>query len=131
MKWFKNKRIQVAKTLPKRSVLILASRPEYLRQEDVLYPYRQDSHFYYMTGLDQSPCLFLLFSSGSSIIFSKDRDLEKEIWDGPTYSQTEIKKKFLIDRVFSLSEIDKKLTSLLKNQSQIFYTAIHPAFDKK
>ena len=47
MKWFKNKREEIASALPKNSALIVASLPEYFRQPDIKYPYRQESHFYY------------------------------------------------------------------------------------
>ena len=90
MKWFKNKRQQIAKALPKHSVLILGSLPVHLRQTDVPYPYRQDSYFYYLTGFTQAASLFLLFSSGRSVLFSADKDPIKEIWEGPLYSPAEI-----------------------------------------
>ena len=120
MKWFKNKRNQVAKALPKNSVLILKSHPEYFRQTDVHYPYRQDSNFYYLTGFEQASSLFLLFPSGRSVLFALDKDPVKELWDGPLYTIQEIKKKFLIDTVYPLSRLDGVLHSLLKGQTGFF-----------
>ena len=131
MKWFKNKRKQVAQALPKNSALILASRPEYFRQADIKYPYRQDSNFYYLTGFEQASSLFLLFSSGYSVLFSADKNPVKEIWDGPLYETKEIKKKFLIDEVYPLSELDKVLIRQLKGKSTFFYDSLNPLFNKK
>ena len=133
MKWFKNKRNQVAKALPKSSVLILNSHPEYFRQVDIKYPYRQDSNFYYLTGFEQASSVLLLFSSGRSVLFALDKDPVKELWDGPLYATQEIKKKFLIDKVYPLSELDKFLHSLLKGRSKLFYDPSRPlsAFDRK
>ena len=131
MNWFKNKRQQVAKALPKNSVLILGSLPIYFRQEDVPYPYRQDSDFYYLTGFTQAESLFLLFSSGRSILFCSDKNPLKEVWEGPLYSPTEIEKKFLIDEVYPHSELDKKLAILLKKPSKFFYNKLNPHFHKK
>ena len=131
MKWFKNKRQQIAKALPKHSVLILGSLPVHLRQTDVPYPYRQDSDFYYLTGFTQAASLFLLFSSGRSVLFSADKDPIKEIWEGPLYSPVEIKKQFLIDEVYPNSELDKKLGVLLKRPSKFFYNKLNPFFNKK
>ncbi len=130
-KWFKNKRDQVAKALKKDSVLILASQPEYFRQVDIKYPYRQDSNFYYLTGFEQASSVFLLFPSAQSILFAPERDPVKELWDGPTYGIKEIKKKFLIDEVFPLSEWDKILPRLLKGKSKLLYDKTNPFFDKK
>lgn len=131
MKWFRNKRIQVAKTLPKNSVLILGSCPEYFRQVDVKHPYRQESYFYYLTGFEQASSLFLLFPSSRSVLFSADKDPVKETWDGPLYATKEIKKKFLIDEVYPLSELDRTLNRLLKRKKRLFYSPLNPLFNEK
>ena len=73
MKWFKKKRNQVAKALPANSVLILDSLPEYFRQWDIKYPYRQESHLYYLTGFRQPSSLLLLFPSAQSVLFVADK----------------------------------------------------------
>ena len=122
----------MAKALPKNSVLILKSHPEYFRQVDITYPYRQDSNFYYLTGFEQASSLFLLFSSGHSVLFALDKDPVKELWEGPLYATQEIKKKFLIDKVHPLSKLDKVLHSLLKGRTKLFYDLNPPSpFDKK
>ena len=121
MKWFKNKRTQVAKALPKNSVLILGSQLEHLRQVDVKHPYRQESNFYYLTGFEQAKSLFLLFPSNYSVLFIADKDPVKELWDGPFYGRKETQKIFLIDEVHNLSQLDKVLKRLLKGKSKVFY----------
>lgn len=131
MKWFKNKRTQVAKALPKNSILILGSLPEYFRQVDIKHPYRQESSFYYLSGFEQAESLFLLLASGQSVLFSADKDPQKETWDGPLYDKKDIQKKFLIDEVYYLSQIDDKLSHFLKGKSKIFYDFLNPYFDKK
>ena len=131
MKWFKNKRNQIAKALPKNSVLILGSFPEAFRQVDIKHPYRQESNFYYLTGFEQASSLFLLFPSARSVLFVADKDPAKELWDGCLYGTQEVKKKFLIDEVYPFSELDKNLTPLLKGKSKFFYDKINPLFDKK
>ena len=131
MKWFKNKRNQIAKALPKNSVLILGSLPEYFRQIDIKYPYRQESNFYYLTGLKQPSSLFLLFPSKHSVLFVADKDPIKELWEGSSYGAQEIKTKFLIDEVWPLSELNLHLNRLLKGKTKIFYDKLNPFFDKK
>ena len=131
MKWFKSKRGQIAQALPKNSVLALASLPEYFRQVDVKYPYRQESNFYYLTGFEQADSLFFLFPSGRSILFSLDKDPVKELWEGPIYGPKEIKKRFLINEAYPLSEIDRRLDHLLKRKTKILYDPLHSLFDKK
>ena len=132
MKWRKYKRNQVARSLPKKSLLILASQPQYLRQEDVLYPYRQDSNFYYLTGFKQADSLFLLFPSAESVLFIQDKDPLTETWDGPLYTPKSAKEKYLIDEVYSLSQLDEVLNKKLKGLSKIFYDSNRNSrFDRK
>ena len=131
MKWFKNKRNQIAKALPKNSALVLASLPEYFRQVDIKHPYRQESNFYYLTGFEQAHSLFLLSPSGQSILFISDKDPVKEIWEGYLYETKEVKEKLLIDKVYPLSSLDKHLSPLLKGKTTLFYDLLNPFFDKK
>jgi len=129
MKWFKNKRLQIAKSLPKGSVLVLASAPEVLRQPDVLYPYRQDSNFYYLTGFKSPSSLFVLTSS-KSVLFIQDKNAVQEIWNGKRETISEVKKTFAIGHVHYLSDLNTKLPLLLKRKSQIFYNQSQPYFNK-
>ncbi len=133
MKWFKNKRLKISKALPKKSLLILGSAPEVLRQPDVFYPYRQDSNFYYLTGFSKPSSLFFLLpgKQPTSILFLPDKDPTKEVWDGAYYTRAEVKKKYLLDEVYYLSDLEKKLPQYLKSKSKIFYNQNNSLFDKK
>ena len=132
MKRHVQKRKLTAKALPKSSVLILSSLPQYFRQEDVLYPYRQESSFYYLTGFEQAESLFLLFSSGRSVLFIQDKNPRKEVWDGLLYTTEQAKKKYLIDEIYYLSQRDEILKKKLKGISKIYYSADkNSSFDRE
>ena len=129
MKSIKLRRDKIAKKLPKQSLLVLSSANEFFRQPDVLYPYRQESHFYYMTGFTEPQAHFLLFSSGQSVLFIEDKEAKKELWEGTLYSKLEVKKKYKIDHVFYLSEIQKSLPKKLKKTDALFYEP-NPSYTK-
>ncbi|MDE0092535.1 MAG: aminopeptidase P family protein [Oligoflexia bacterium] len=132
MKWHQSKRAQVAQSLPKGSALILSSLPQFFRQVDVSYPYRQESNFYYLTGFEQADSLFVLFPSAQSVLFIQDKDPIKEIWDGPLYTPREAQKKYLINEVYPLSQLDRVLNKKLKGVSKVFYNSkSNNLFDKK
>ena len=132
MKQFQQKRKQIAQLLPKASVLILPSLPQFFRQADVSYPYRQESNFYYLTGFEQANSLFLLFPSSQSMLFIQDKNPVREIWDGPLYTTTTAKKKYLIDEVYPLSQLDKILNKKLKGVSKVFYdSSANSPFNQK
>lgn len=115
------KRKQIAQSLPHSSALILSSLPQFFRQTDVSYPYRQESNFYYLTGFEQAKSLFLLFPSSRSVLFISDKDSVKEVWDGPLATTKQVKTKYLINEVYYLSQIDNILKKKLKGVSKIFY----------
>lgn len=136
MQWFKNKRTQIAKALPENSALILGSLPEYFRQPDVPFPYRQDSDFYYLTGYTEPHCLFILKkgqgrSSSCSTLCVLEKDSLKELWDGERYGPKKAKEIFLMDKTDSINNLDEVLKRNLKGISTIFYNSINPRFDKK
>ena len=121
MKVFKKRRKDIAKQLPKKSLLVLSSYPEYLRQTDVYHPYRQDSFFYYLTAFTQAQSFFMLSSSGLGILMIKDKDPKKEQWDGPLYTKSDVKRGYAVDKVFYLSEIDTVVKKYFKNIETLFY----------
>ena len=136
MEWFKNKRKQVAKALPENSALILGSLPEFFRQPDVPFPYRQDSNFYYLTGYKEPHCFFILKkgqgqNSSSSILCVSEKDPKKELWDGERYGPKKAKDVFLMDKTDSINNLDEVLRKNLQGVSTIFYNCINPQFDKK
>jgi Xaa-Pro aminopeptidase len=66
------------------SVAIIPAAKEVTRSRDTDYPFRQDSDFFYLTGfLEPDAVLFLLPGrrQGQVLMFCRDRDPERELWD--------------------------------------------------
>src|SRR5688500_4342369 len=65
-------------------ILIIPAHPEYVRNHDVHFEYRQDSNFFYLTGFEEQESVFV-FRPGlqpETVLFVREKDLEKETWDG-------------------------------------------------
>lgn len=119
---FKERRRQLG-TQIKGSALILAAHPEHLRNDDVHYPYRQDSNLYYLTGFEE-PQSILLFRPGhtpETVMFVRKKDLERETWDGFRYGPELTEKEFQIDKVYLIDEFTKIAPQLLKEIDQLYY----------
>ena len=60
--------------------------PESIRNDDVHHEYRQDSDLYYLTGFEEPECVLILVArpgaAHRSILFLRERDPQREIWDG-------------------------------------------------
>ena len=130
MIWFKNKRSQIAKSLPQNSALVLESLPIYFRQPDVPYPYRQESNFYYLTGWTEPESLFIL-TKDVSVLFIQKKDPLKEAWEGYRLTVKEAKDIYLMDKVHTIEAWERNPDFYLKGIKTIYSTGINPRFAKK
>src|SRR5260370_41180830 len=67
------------------SIAVLPSAPIRQRNGEVEYPYRQDSDFHYLTGFGEPDSVAVLVPGrphAEYILFVRDRDREREVWDG-------------------------------------------------
>ncbi len=120
---FKARRDRVTKAMGQNSALIVAANPEFIRNDDVHYPYRQDSNFYYLTGFEE-PESFLIIRPGQkpeSIMFVREKNIERETWDGFRFGPEGTKKEFGIDEVYPISEFPQKAVELLKGFDEVYY----------
>ena len=57
---YKQRRATIYKSFEDQSIAILVSADEQFRTNDIPYPYRQDSNFYYLTGFNEPNAIFLI-----------------------------------------------------------------------
>ncbi|KAF0812035.1 Xaa-Pro aminopeptidase [Andreprevotia sp. IGB-42] len=104
-------------------LLIVPTSPELARNADTGFPYRFDSSFYYLSGF-QEPEAVLVIETGPaprSILFCRDKDIEREIWDGYRHGPAAAGEKFGFDEAHSISDLDSKVVALLKNQPRVYF----------
>ncbi len=104
-------------------VLILATAPEAIRNRDTHYPYRFDSHFYYLTAFPEPEAVLVLIAGRRprQILFCRDKNEEREIWDGYRHGPREAREAFGFDAAYPYAELDKRLPKLLENQPRLAY----------
>ena len=83
IKPFKARRARLAKSLGE-GLVVLPTAPERHRNADTHYDYRWDSGFYYLTGFrePEAVLVMVLGTKPRSILFCREKNLEREIWDG-------------------------------------------------
>ena len=103
-------------------VAALATARELVRNRDAHYPYRFDSYFYYLTGFPEPDAVLVLTAGAQSksMLFCRDKDLEREIWDGFRYGPQGAKETFGFDDTYSIKELDGMMPKLLADQPAIF-----------
>ncbi len=104
-------------------VAILGTAPEAQRNSDADYPYRHDSSFYYLTGFTEPGAVVVLVAGAvnQSILFCRDKNPEREIWDGFRYGPEQARTTFGFDTAHCIDAIDTVIPDLLANVPALFY----------
>ena len=103
---------------------IIPTANEVIRNRDSHYPYRFDSHFYYLTGFKEPESILILIAGkeSKSILFCRDKDMEREIWDGFRFGPAAAKEQYGFDETYSIAQLDDILPKLMGNQAKLFYS---------
>lgn len=107
------------------SVAVFAAGHEVTRSNDTEYPFRQDSDFYYLTGIQEAEAV-LVFVPGqdeSDLLFTLPRDAEQEVWHGRRLGVEKAKQLSGVDACYALTELSDKLLPLLSAHSAVYWSA--------
>lgn len=105
------------------SVLVLPAAPVQFRSRDTEAPYRPDSELYYVTGATEPGTVAVLVGGGDPRyhLFVRERDPEAELWAGPRLGPDGATERFGADETYPLSELDFRLTQVLKAGAHIHF----------
>jgi len=106
---------------------VMPTAPERIRNRDTTFPYRADSYFHYLTGFPEPEAVLLLVAGNQpqSMLFCRDKDIDKEIWDGFRYGPEGSREAFGFDAAYSIKEFDAKLAELLADQPSLWFSLGH------
>jgi len=102
---------------------LVPTAPEVARNRDSLYPYRPDSYFYYLTGFPEPEAVIALVASAEGdrhILFCRDKNEEREIWDGFRYGPDAAREIFGFDDAYSITELDARMPDLACDRPALF-----------
>src|SRR5688500_16917471 len=102
------------------AVAVVPTAPERVRNRDSHFPYRFDSHFYYLSGFTEPEAVLVLISN-KSILFCRERNPEREIWDGFRYGPEAARERFGVDEAHPIANLDQEMARLLENQPALYY----------
>ena len=117
------------------SVAILPTSREAVRNRDVHHPFRPDSDFFYLTGFAEPDAVMVLVpgrAHGEYLLFCREKDKLREIWDGYRAGPEGATRDHGADDAFPISDLDDILPGLLEEKERVFFAmGSDPAFDKK
>ena len=106
------------------SIAILPAAPMYIRNRDVEHVYRQDSDFQYLSGFPEPEAVIALIPGrehGEYVLFCRERDPARELWDGLRAGQDGAVAEYGADDAFPIGDIDDILPGLIEGRSRVYY----------
>lgn len=106
------------------AILILPSAPERVRSHDTHFPYRQDSDFWYLSGFPEAESVLVLVPGrkhGETLLFCRERNAEREAWDGPRAGPEGAVDSYGCDDAYPITDLDDILPGLLEGRSRVYY----------
>ncbi len=102
--------------LPPNSIAVLHAAPEPTMSNDVPYLYRQDSDFWYLSGVEQPEAILVLRSIPTDgkrfVVFVRPHDPRAESYGGPRIGPQEAVSAYGADAAFSTEEFRDRMTHL-------------------
>ena len=121
---FARRRRQLMRMADQDAILILPSAPLRVRSHDTHYPYRQDSDFWYLSGFPEPEAVLVLVPGrkhGEALLFCRERDAEREAWDGPRAGPEGAVDGHGFDDAYPITDLDEILPGLLEGRSRVYY----------
>ena len=124
LKELARRRRQLMRMAGDDAILILSAAPPRIRSKDTHYSYRQDSDFWYLSGFDEPDAVLVLVpgrAHGETLLFCRERDSEREAWDGPRAGTEGAVAEFGFDDAYPITDLDDILPGLLEGRSRVYY----------
>ena len=121
---YKKRRDKLVEKISNNSVGVLFSASHKTRSNDTEYPFRQDSNFYYLTGLkEDNSSLIISKINGKTktLLFVAKKDKTKELWNGKRLGEIEAKQRFRVDEVYTSDQFEVKLKELLIKSKTLYF----------
>jgi len=102
---------------------LVPTAPEVARNRDSLFPFRHDSYFYYLSGFPEPEAVVALVAGPDGdrhVLFCRDKNEEREIWDGFRYGPDAAKEIFDFDEAHSISELKARLPDIAADRPALF-----------
>lgn len=121
---FKKRRKTLMQQIGIGNIALIASASNQTRSRDVEFPFRQDSDFYYLTGFTEADSLAVFIPGrelGEYILFCREFDQKKALWEGAHAGLEGATKHFEADDSFPIEDMSDILPGMLENKGKVFY----------
>jgi Xaa-Pro aminopeptidase len=135
---YRDRRTAVVQRMREQSgggLALLPTAAEAARNRDSMFPYRHDSYFYYMSGFPEPEAVIALVADADGdrhVLFCREKDQEREIWDGFRYGPDAAREIFGFDEAHPIAELDRLLPELASDRPALYTPlGLFAAWDRK
>ena len=132
---FSQRRMALMQWMGSDSIAIIPAALQYIRNRDADFRYRQDSDFYYLSGFaepDAVICIIPNRPQGEFILFCREKDREREIWDGYRAGVEGAIELFGADDSYPISKLDEIIPVLMEGKKRLYVNlGAQPEFDAR
>mgnify|MGYP006083069773 CR=1 FL=1 len=121
-KEYLKRRNKLFKNMEENSVLVIGGEIEKVRNNDVNFEFRQNSIFWYLTGLEEPDALMIMLKKESEkyILFLQEKKIEEEVWTGYKIGKDKAISFFLADESHNNNE-HEKFKEIIFSCEKIYY----------
>lgn len=111
--------------LKPKSIAIFQSNDEFPRSGDQIYTFKQNSDFFFLSGIDQEQSILILFPDCPNplyreVLFLRQTNEKIAIWEGNKYTKDQARVASGIHNLFWLDEFDVILHSIIHYAESIY-----------
>ncbi len=132
---FARRRSKLIEALGPGCAAIVAASPEKTRSRDVDYPYRPDTNLLYLSGFSEPEAVAVLLpgrAEGEFVLFCRERDATRELWDGRRAGPEGAMADFGADSAHAVGKMDEVMPDLLKGVNTVHYDlGQYPRFEAR
>jgi Xaa-Pro aminopeptidase len=125
--FFSANRAKLRSLVKEQSLIAIAANGLLQRNSDISYPFRQDSNFWYLTGIEE-PDVVLVIDGNDEYLIVEDRDERRAAFDGSIDIEA-MKKVSGIASVYGRTEGWNKAGEKIAKNTQVATLAANPAYD--
>ena len=121
-KEYQSRRNNLLDKMKDNSILLIPGEKEKIRNNDVHYEFRQNSDFWYFSGIEEADATLILLKKDSKkyILFIQEKKVEEEVWTGYRIGAEKAESFYLADEAYSNKDVDK-LSNLIFECENIYY----------
>lgn len=120
---YRQRRHTLLAQLPDNAAVVLPGAGLVTRSRDSEFAFRQNSDFYYLTGINEPDALLVLLpgrDEGASVVFCQDRDPTMEAWTGRRLGAEGVVAEHGVDQAFENTDRDAYLSDLLAGRELLY-----------